>query len=301
MSGIAGIVYFDGTRVEQDILEGLIDAISHRGPDQKRVFIDNSVGLAHCMLWTTPESLHETLPFVSRDERLIITADARIDNRDELLATLDTYGKRSDEVADSELILSAYEKWGEHSPERFLGDFAFAIWDQQTQTLFCARDHFGLKPFFYYHTPEVFVFASEIKALLTLPFVPRQLNDLQIAVHLALGPIDKAATSYKFIHRLAPAHAIVASAQGLSLRNYWQLDPTKEICLGSDEEYAQAFRDIFTKAVECRLRSAFPVGSFLSGGMDSSSVTCVARDLLRNQNKGPLSTFSALMPDVPSK
>ena len=292
MSGIVGIYYLDGRPVEREHLGRMVDILAHRGPDGADVWCEGSVGLGHRMLWTTPESLLEKLPFANRGN--VITADARIDNRDELISALSLDDRPAEKITDSQLILAAYEKWGESCPEHLLGDFAFAIWDGRKQILFCARDHFGVKPFYYYSSKQAFVFASEIKALLCLPEVPRQINEVRIADYLVSMFHDTAITSYLDIFRLPPAHRMTVSRKGIQLQSYWSLDPSRELRLGSDEEYAAKFREIFTEAVRCRLRSAFPVGSMLSGGLDSSSITCMARKLLTENGGQPLHTFSAV-------
>ncbi len=185
------------------------------------------------------------------------------------------------DVTDAELILRAYKRWGERSPEHLLGDFAFAIRDAHRDVLFCARDHFGVKPFYYHHAPgRLFCFASEIKGLLALAEVPRRLNETRVADYLVPLLEDKVITFYEEIVRLPPAHRMTVSRDGVRIEEYWALDPTREIRMKSGEEYAEAFREIFTEAVHCRLRSAFPVGSMLSGGLDSSSIVCVARKLI---------------------
>jgi len=226
---------------------------------------------------------------MSQAGNLVLTADACIDNRDELIVTIVTLGladRPPAEIADSQLILAAYEKWGEYCPEKLLGDFAFAIWDERKQVLFCARDHFGVKPFCYHQSEQFFVFASEIKALLCLPGVPCQLNEARVADYLEVLFEDKAMTFYQHILRLPPGHSITVGREETRLRSYWSLDPERELRLGSDEEYAEAMR--------CRLRSAFPIGSMLSGGLDSSSITCVARKLLAQNGGRRLHTFSAI-------
>lgn len=285
MSGIAGIYYLDGRPVERTDVERMVDSIAHRGPDDCGVWTDGSVGLGHRMLWTTHESLHEKLPLTNKSGDITITADARIDNRDELFSTLNFNGRPRETIADSEIILAAYEKWGEQCPEKLLGDFSFAIWDKRYHKIYCARDHMGVKPFYYYHSNKVFVFASEIKALLSLTEVPRRLNELMVAYYLISMFEDKEITFYKDILRLPPAHVMELDSEGRRLSQYWSLDPSRELKLSSDDEYAKTFRDIFKEAVHCRLRSAFPIGSMLSGGLDSSSIVCMARQLL-SQNGG---------------
>src|SRR5262249_25067173 len=142
-------------------------------------------GLSHQMLPTTPKAIKEDFPLVAPASALVLTADASIDNRDELISLLGLTNRAPIEMSDSEVILAAYQKWGERCPEKLIGDFAFALWDRRSQVLFCARDHFGVKPFYYYRSDQLFAFASEIKALLCLPEVPRRLNEVRVADYLA--------------------------------------------------------------------------------------------------------------------
>lgn len=287
MSGIVGVQYLNNRVVDPQNLQQMVDIIAHRGPDGADTWVEKSVGLGHRMLWTTPESLIEKLPLFDPATNLVITADARIDNRDELRLVLELPDRPLEKITDSEFILAAYQKWGETCPEYLLGDFAFAIWDQNKQSLFCARDHLGVKPFYYFYQPgQIFVFASEIKAIFCLPEIPRRLNEVRIADYLALMMEDKVITTYQDILRLPPAHSMVVSQSVIRIWPYWELDKHRELRLSSNEEYAKQFLDIFTEAVRCRLRSAFAIASHLSGGLDSSAVTCVARNLL-NQTQKP--------------
>jgi asparagine synthase (glutamine-hydrolysing) len=276
----------------------MVAILAHRGPDTHGIWTDTLVGLGHRTLWTTPESVRERLPLSNARGDLVLTADARLDNREEVLDTLGPSGRQGEEVTDGALILAAYERWGVRCPEQLLGDFAFAIWDQRKRLLFCARDHFGVKPFYYYSSPRLFAFASEIKALLALPEIPRRLNEVRVADYLESEFDDTASTFYQDIHRLPPAHSMTVSQEGCHLQSYWSLDPSRELRLGSDDEYAAGFREIFTEAVRGRLRSAYPVGCLLSGGLDSSAITCVARGLLAGGEDGRLPTFSAIFDEV---
>jgi asparagine synthase (glutamine-hydrolysing) len=286
MSAIVGVYLLDGSHVDPDRLKRMNDRLSHRGPDGSGLWCEGLVGLGHQMLWTTPESLHEKLPLEA--DGLVITADARIDNREELLPEL---GLRED-VSDSEVILETYRKWGRDCVDRLLGDFAFVVWDKAKGELFCARDHMGVKPFYYYHEPgKIFAFATEIKALFAWG-VPREINEVMIGDYLVPMLEDREITFYKNVFRLPAANIAVVGRNGLCRELYWSLDPMREIRLNSDEEYEKAFRDVFEKAVKCRLRSAFPVGSMLSGGLDSSSIVCMAREILPKDRR--LKTFSAI-------
>jgi len=286
MSAIAGVYLLNGDSVDEKDLKRMNDSMPHRGPDGSGLWHDGSVGLAHQMLWTTPESLHEKLPFEA--DGLVITSDSRIDNREELLPELGL----SEVVSDSEVILKAYGRWGKSCVDRLLGDFAFVIWDKAKEEMFCARDHMGVRPFYYYYMPgEIFAFATEIKALFAWG-VPRQINEVRIGDYLLDIEEDKGITFYKDIIRLKPANFIAIKNDDFEELQYWALDPKCEIKLGSDEEYEKAFRDIFKEAVRCRLRSAFPIGFMLSGGLDSSSIVCMARKLKPKSNN--LDTFSII-------
>jgi asparagine synthase (glutamine-hydrolysing) len=294
MSAIFGIINLDGRPAARSDLEGMAEKLAHRGPDGTGVWLEGPVGLGHQMLLTTPESRHERLPLLNLTGKLAITADARLDNRDELIELLGLAKRPVGLISDSELILASYEKWGEGCVEKLLGDFAFAIWDGRDRKLFCARDHFGVKPFYYYSSPEIFAFATEPKALFCLPGVPRRLCETKVADFLSGsdGPVER--TFYKDILRLPAGHSMVITPGKIQSQPYWLLDRTKEIRLKSDAEYAEQFRELFVEAVRCRMRSSFPVGSMLSGGMDSSSITCVARRLLPENGNGRLRTFSAI-------
>ncbi|MGB5900381.1 MAG: lasso peptide isopeptide bond-forming cyclase [Geitlerinemataceae cyanobacterium] len=300
MSGIVGIFYLDDRNVDRTQLNRLVDTLAHRGPDGAKSWSQGSIGFGHRMLWTTPESLLETLPLANATGNVVLTADARIDNRDELIDILGLNDRPAEKITDSQLILSAYEKWGEDCPQYLLGDFAFAIWNERQQTLFCARDHFGIKPLYYcLQRGRVFCFASEIKAILSLPEIPRRVNEVRIADYLYPMLEDKSITAYEGIFRLPPAQTLTVNARGdIQLQTYWSLQVGKTVRFDSEEEYASAFREIFTEAVRCRVRSAFPVGSQLSGGLDSSSVTCVARNLLQAEGE-QLHAFSNVYDEVP--
>jgi asparagine synthase (glutamine-hydrolysing) len=298
VSAILGVFSPEGRPVDRADLDRMLVSLAHRGPDGASAWIRGPVGLGHRMLRSTPESLRERLPRADGTETLVLTADARIDNRDELISALGLTGRPPEEITDGALILAAYERWGEGCPRRLLGDFAFAIWDARRQALFCARDHFGVKPFYYHSSTRIFAFSSELKAVLCLPAVPRRLNEARVADYLAALFDDTSITFYQDLLRLPPGHTLTVSRAGVRRQAYWSLDPARELRLGSDEEYAEAFREILTEAVRCRLRRALPIGSLLSGGLDSSSITCVARKLMAGRGECPLPTFSAIFGQV---
>ena len=298
VSGIAGIFNRDGRPVNPADLNRMLDTIAHRGPDGSGIWHDGSVGFGHRMLWTTPESLHEKLPYYRSDAYVAITADARIDNRDELMGALGIQKRTEAMVTDSELILIAYLKWGDQAPVKLIGDFAFTVWDSREQSLFCARDPMGIKPFYYHHSLHQLCFASEIAAILSLPEIPRILNLTAIADFLTPVYIDPEQTFFKDIYILEPAHTLTINMKGeLLKKKYWTVDPDHELKLESDTAYAEAFSEIFNEAVRCRLRSTSPVGVSFSGGLDSSAILCTANamNLASDQR---LHTFSAIFPET---
>ncbi len=295
MSAVTGLYYLDGRAANRDLLRGMVDAVAHCGPDGSGVWTDGPVGLGHRMLWTTPESLREQLPAESASG-CTITADARIDNRDELVGALGLESGGDDGPTDSDLILAAYERWGEACLDHLIGDFAFAIWDGPAERLFCARDHFGVRPFYYHHREgSHFAFGTEIKAFLGVPEVPEKLNEVRIADFLATMREDPENTVYQEILRLPSAHAVSVAAGKFRVWRYYTLAPATGVPPdASDAEYEARFRELFVQSVRARLRSAFPVGCELSGGMDSSSVTCVAGSLVDES----IDTISVVFDDL---
>lgn len=298
MSGIVAIFYPDNRPASERLLSRALDTLEHRGRDDRGIWIGGNVGLGHRMRWTTPESLNEELPLQKADGRLVITCDARIDNREDLLKQLAFDRTSVSRITDSEIVLRAYEKWGEDCPHHLIGDFVFAIWDATNKKLFCARDTLGLKHFYYYYRPGViFALASEIKALLQIEQVPKELNEAHLADYLILRSEDKVSTFYKGIDRLPSNHSLRVTSAGMKISESWE-PRFSELKLRRDADYQEAFLEKFSQAVNCRLRSAFPIGAMLSGGLDSSAVVCVADRSLRSQNRDPLNTYSAVFPTL---
>jgi asparagine synthase (glutamine-hydrolysing) len=299
VSGICGLVNQDGAPVSDDDVRRMASLLERRGPEGTHIWGIGPAGLGHTLLATIPEALAERLPLADGASGCVITADVRLDNRAELLEALRLEDLAAT-VGDAGLVLAAYLRWDTACVEHFLGDFAFAIWDARQRRLFCARDHFGLRPLYYHHSAgHFFAFASAPRAILVLPQTPYRLNEGRIADFLVsqLEGIDKTSTFFEEVYRLPPAHALTVTPEGLRLWQYWTLQPQPELQLPSDEAYAEAFLDVLTRAVCCRLRSAGPIGATLSGGVDSGSVVAVGRQLLSAAGRGPLPTFSAVGPD----
>ena len=297
MSGISGIYRSDGGIAASEVWE-MVRTLAHRGPDAEAVWTADRVGLGHCTRRAVPRAgpPEDGMPLVDPRGPFVLVADASIDNRDALAARLG-WSRPGAAVTDHALIMGAYLRWGERCARHLHGDFAFALWDGRRQCLFCARDHLGLRPFYYCRTGRSFAFASEIKALLRLARVPRRINEARVADFLLQATADCEATFYEGILRLPPAHFLVVSPEGMRMQRYWSLDPGREVRLGSDDAYADAFRERFTEAVRSCSRGGAPLGCLLSGGLDSSAITVVAR--AQAGGEAPLSTFSCVFDAVP--
>jgi len=298
MSGICGIVALDGTTPSRSELAAMTALLERRGPEGTRHWLGGPAALGHTLLATTPEALVEQLPLTDPASGCTITADVRLDNREELIPALGLAGETRI-IGDGELVLRAYLLWGEDCPRHLLGDFAFAIWDPRTQTLFCARDHMGMRQFNYCHVPgQIFVFSTEDTGVLAHPAVPRDLNEGRIADFIGdFEDFDFTSTFFEHVHRLPPAHSLRIGGQDCELRRYWRLEPGLRLQLESDEAYAEAFLAVFTEAVQSRLRSSGGVAAMLSGGLDSTAVSAVASGILSSSGQGPLVTISAVGPD----
>ncbi len=299
MSGIAAVWRRDGAPLPAAVLDGMSERLAPRMADAVGTWLNGSVGLVHRMLHATPESLQEKQPLVDDDAELTIAVDARLDNREELIPALGLDHRLPGGIGDGELVLRAWVRWGEECPSRLLGDFAFALWDARRRLFFCARDPAGVRPLYYHLGPRLFAVASGVPALLALPEVPRHLDEIRIAAHFVPGLGDAEATFYGAVRQLPGGHGLTIGASAARPRAYWRLDPTRELRYGSDAAYGEAFRELFTDAVRRRLRSAGPVAATLSGGLDSSSVVCVARAILQAEDAGPLTTYTARFPTLP--
>ena len=300
MSGIAGILHLDGSPIERHTLQRLTDFLTFRGPDAQQIWVDGAVGFGHTLFKTTAESQTECQPF-SLDGATWIVADARLDARSELISKLDNQSQSSLSAApDVELLLRAYLAWGENCVEQFLGDFAFAIWDGPRKRLFCARDHLGIKPFYYAQKGSVLIFSNTLECVRRHAAVSDQLNDLAIADFLFLQHNeDPSTTVFADIQRLAPAHTATWSADGKQLRRYWTLPVDPILFLPRSEDYVDRFKDLLRQAVSDRLRND-EVGIFMSGGLDSTSLAATAAEVLRSRGSSNLCALTRDDPEDPA-
>ena len=268
-----------GAPIDLALLRALTQFLSYAGPDARDTYSNGSFGFGHTMLRTTREAAFERQP-ASLGGQLWITADARIDCRDELKRKLkEAEPNRPPASTDSELILQAYALWGEECVQHLRGDFAFAIWDARHKKLFCARDHFGIKPFYYAEIGNVFLFSNVLNCVRLHPDLSEDLNDAAIGDFLLFGlNCDLHTTTFRDIQRLPPAHCLSISAEGIRIRRYWSAPAGGSIRYRNADDYVEHFQILFQSAVADRLR-VDRAAIFLSGGLDSAALAATAREL----------------------
>ena len=300
MSAICGVL--GQPREANSDVEAMLDALADYGPhraawsdglaslgQRRRLAADGALSEQPAPTELSgPAQLHRC-----REAGLALAADVRLDDRE---ALRDALGCRKADVSDCELILRAYQRWGRDCPNRLLGDYAFALWDARRRILFCARDHIGVKPFYYAQTGERFVFASAVPAVLAAPGVSSRLDDAVVAAHLTSIVVNTTtATFFAMVRKLPPGHALTATGEGrLRVERYWRPENTPRARPASDDAYAEECLNLCTKAVRERLRGPDPVGTHLSGGLDSSAVTVLAARELRRQGRAAPPAFTWL-------
>lgn len=287
MSGIVGIINRGGKPVDAELLRHMTDTMAFRGPDAQETWIDGAVGFGHAMLRTTFEAEKERQP-CTLDGQVWITADVRIDARQELISRLTAKGcTHLEALTDPELILRAYTVWGRKCVDYLLGDFAFAIWDGRERRLFCARDHFGVKPFYYAEIPGSILFSNTLNCLRTHPEVSDGLNDLAIADFLMFGfSISMDNSAFEDIKRLPPAHTLTWTPERrfCMIESYWSLSAPQIVRFRRRSEYAEHFREVLTSSIEDRLRTNRAAIS-MSGGLDSTSIALIAHQQLSKRHE----------------
>lgn len=314
MCGIAGVVDFKNQQASRHIAT-MTDTIRHRGPDDEGFALFQKDTFQSARGKDTPSELHHlpdiaTLknypaivalahrrlsildlspaghgPLASADEQIWITYNGEVYNYLELRAELETLGHAFQSGTDTEVIVAAYRQWGTACMERFNGMFSFGLWDRANNRLFCVRDRFGVKPFYYYFKDGYFAFASEIKALVANPEIPSCTNDEKIYNYLVNGAIvSDENTFFQDIQQLPGSHALTIEADGtFKLWRYYDFDYQTHFTGKNYPEQVEAFRDLLTDSIRLRLRSDVAVGTSLSGGLDSSSVVTLANHLLEHE------------------
>jgi asparagine synthase (glutamine-hydrolysing) len=279
MCGICGVVAL-GRPPELETVLALSGALAHRGPDDAASFVDDAgVALGFRRLAIIDLSETGNQPFASDDGSLQLIHNGEIYNYRELRAELEARGRRFRSATDTEVLLAAYEEWGDRCVERFVGMWAFAIWDVRHRRLFCSRDRFGIKPFYFRHDDRRFVFASEVAAFGRDTGAPLRPNLRAVREYLDQAYLDHTDETFvEGIRRLPPAHNLVVDEGGVHIARYWSLEPHDPPSDG-----AGAFRELFLDSVRLQLRSDVPVGTALSGGLDSSAIAATIGELIRTE------------------
>lgn len=298
MSGICGILHPDGQPIDRALLEKMTAFLNYRGPDARNSWIEGSVAFGHTLLRTTKEALRERQPH-TLDGEIYITADARIDGRDRLIPRLQGKGcKVEKEDPDSVLILHAYRVWGEDCLNYLLGDFAFGIWDGRKQRLFCARDPFGIKLFYYARLGNCFIFSNTLNCIRCHPKISQELNDRAIADFLLFDlNYNLKTTTFADIQCLPGGSKLVLEAGNLQQKTYWTLPLPEQIRYKKATDYLENFRELMDIAVKDRLRGE-NASIFLSGGLDSTAIALAAVEGATSLNLQAITIgYERLIPD----
>jgi asparagine synthase (glutamine-hydrolysing) len=274
MCGIAGFTHFSGNMGDQNTLKKMGDSIYHRGPDAGGEYIDDYVGLAHRRLAIIDLSDAGVQPMTSHDGKYIIVFNGEIYNFLSLREELSAAGYPFKTHTDTEVILALYATEGEKMLGKLNGMFAFALWDTTKNTLMIARDRIGKKPLYYLQTETQFAFASELKAILTLPNVPKDIRVDAVHDFFAYQYIPDPKTIFTHMHKLPPGHFMTVSEQGIDIQQYWDVS-FSQISTASEQQLTKELYELATQRTKDRMVSDVPLGAFLSGGIDSSGVVAM--------------------------
>ncbi len=276
LSGFAVVYERTGENSDRGMLGRVMERISHRGPDGSDVLTSGNVSMGHWHFWTTPEEIGERQPLEIKGLPFKIVLDGRLDNRSEIVAQLDADHSNLNKLSDAALMLLSYQQWGKECFERFVGEFALVIFDETVDELICARDHLGDRTLFYESTDTRIVVASEPWAVLGARNEKPVLEENTAAYFFAFRVPGNGKTFFKNVFELLPAHFMSIGSSGIFTRRYWHPDPQKKIHYKTEEEYARHFLALLDESVRCRMRSTTPVGILMSGGLDSTSIACLA-------------------------
>jgi asparagine synthase (glutamine-hydrolysing) len=278
MCGIAGKLNFDAARpIDRGCLAAMTCAVSHRGPDAASHYVGAGIGLGHRRL-SIIDLFTGDQPLANADRTIWVIFNGEIYNFAGIRSELESFGYQFRTRSDTEVIVHAYEQWGDDAVDRFRGMFAFALWDEPKRRLLLVRDRLGVKPLYYCTTPSGITFGSEIKSLLEDPDVPRDWAPEALDAYLTLQYVPSPQTIYRSIWKLPPGYLLVAERGAVSTRRYWDLTFTGDGRAEREDEYLEQLHSLVNESVKLRLVSDVPLGAFLSGGIDSSAVVAAMVD-----------------------
>lgn len=286
MCGICGVTYFDRERnVLEHLVKSMCDVIRHRGPDDEGWITKGNYGIGMRRL-SIIDLFTGRQPISNEDDSIWIVFNGEIYNHVELRNKLIKKGHKFQTKCDTEVIVHAYEEYGEECPKKLNGMFGFAILDLKKQILFLARDRLGIKPLYYYHDSKKFAFGSELKSILQVPNIPREVDLRALDLFLTFEYIPSPYSIFQGIRKLPPGHSLTLKDGRINIREYWDLDfDEKDIPEG---ELCEQLLELFQDAVKIRLMSDVPLGAFLSGGIDSSAIVAMMSRVMDR----PVKTFS---------
>ena len=280
MSAIGGIYSFEGGFVDEALLVALRQGLATRGPDGGGQFKSGPVGMVYSAFHTTKESRQEIQPLTSANGH-ILCWDGRLDNREELISILRE--ELRGDFTDAGIVMAAYLKWGIDFLPKLIADFALSLWDPALRSLVLARDVIGSRDLYYHRNQRGIIWSTDLKQLIRSSRIKPEVDENYIAGYFTLLP-QSSESPFKNVELVAPAHAVIIKDGNVRVRRFWGFDPDHEIRYRSDTEYEDHFRHLFTEAVRCSLRSDRPVWADLSGGLDSSSIVCMATQLSQAGN-----------------
>lgn len=277
MCGIAGIYRPGQESIERGLIKKMTDVIAHRGPDGEGHFIDRDIALGHRRLAVLDLTPAGNQPMLTADRRLVVSYNGEIYNFRELRRELEGLGYRFNSRTDTEVLLHGYREWGIDLIPKLNGMFAFALWDAKDRELILVRDRYGIKPLYLWRNDKEYVFASEIKAILQHPNYRLEINYDALNEYFTFQNIFRFHTLFKGIEMIPPARIMRIKRTGeVEIHTYWDYDFTNRDSSMTEEEAYEGTLKLFEQAVERQLVADVPVGSYLSGGMDSGSVTAIA-------------------------
>ena len=279
MSVQAGVWNFDGSAADRKLIEEFNAALQQQGPDGESLYCEGPAALIYRPFHTTCESRREEQPYVSR-RGFVVTWDGRLDNREDLLAEVS--GDLDRGATDVSVVASAFDRWETDSFRRIVGDWALTIWRPEEKELIFASDFMGVRHIFYHLRPDQVRWSSDIAPLVLLAGIRFHVDDEFVAGYLAHNP-DGHSTPYREIREVPPGQFVCVRRGNISMERFWRFSPHTRIRYKTDRDYEEHFRHVYRQAVRRRLRSDSPVLAELSGGLDSSSIVCMADDILAHE------------------
>lgn len=295
MSAFAVVYKCSNVTGDPGTFEKVMGRLAHRGPDGRKVHITDQIHLGHWHFWTTPEEVGEQQPIELRGSPFKIVFDGRLDNRAEIALKLNLNTQDSMQTSDAAMVLLAYAEWGDECFKKFSGEFALAVFNEDNKELLCVRDHLGCRTLFYALHNDQWIVASEPWAVTAAWKTKPTLNESALAHYFAVKAPEDGQTFFTDVYEIPPAHLVKLKPGEKHVTRYWEPDPSGKIRYNKDEEYAAHFLSLLEGIVRSQLRSSSPVGVLMSGGLDSTSVACLAARMIAPRQ---LTTFSYVFDEL---